>query len=750
MGKNFLSATANYDDYSNRASAEINSHVLKNNESGLKKTFTFFQGDAKLLLLCGFAGVGKKQVAEHTLSYMDKNTITMKYVCTESSKLDDIHLSFCNILKKKTSLKDTAELDGITEVNDKINYILTKLDLNFIPVIYNFDNVKDENKQEILNYIFELSKRENVKSLIVSRVFDTDIIPEEIKYVKVMIKALSKELFETYIKEFGIKVTPQMIEQLYRLSRGYFFSACLSAKIMVNQEYSVNDFIVQYTNSGLKFDDFLAKTYYRLVVGTTKSAFNLFVKLHHGLNLKVLQTIGSYPEIILKTLSDNFYIYKKQGLYYPAEFLKLQLESEIGDEISKKRLASYYEKQIELPPEERDFTVSRASLQDEIAFYKELNIQPAHEEVQENEQPSQDAPAEETQKQDETENLMSLSTQELMNKAFEHYANYDYLKTIDVLTILLSRKNELIESNNLFNVYGMLAQTYDCMKKWKYALYYYDILENHYNDLDKKESVQLVRFEKANIYYQSYRIIDSIKLLKDLITNSKLKEVLVKSYVLLGNIALSASNVELAFQYYKNGIDNIEDSTEPNVQMELYFKYAILSDENNDMNTAIEYYQKCIAGNDESSKYKALAYSNLGDLFYDQELQVEARDCFVRAYAADKLNSNEYGMYYSLSKIIELTDKREKEDLVVMAREAKNLALKTQDFNAIIDATIKLGDVYYDFPDPESALKQYMELYNLDREEFGEENLKQLKSRLNDIKARVGDDRFAELVPNYE
>jgi len=749
MGKNFLSATANYDDYSNRASAEINSHVLKNNDAGLKKTFTFFQGEAKILLLCGFAGVGKKQVAEHTLSYMDKDTIIMKYVCTESTKLDDIHLSFYNILRKKTSLKDTAELDGISEINDKINYILTKLDLNFVPAFYNFDNIKEENKQEILNYIFELSKRENVKSLIVARVFDTDIIPEEIKYVKVMIKALSKELFETYIKEFGIKVTPQMIEQLYRLSRGYFFSACLSAKIMVNQEFSVNDFIVQYTNSGLKFDDFLAKTYYKLVVGTTKSAFNLFVKLHHGLNLKVLQTIGSYPEVILKTLSDNFYIYKKQGLYYPAEFLKLQLESEIGDEISKKRLAGYYEKQIELPPEQRDITISRASLQDEIAFYKELNIKPEESPQTEAGQEEQDA-ANQTEPVEPEEDLMSLTTQELMNKAFEFYGNYDYLKTIDVLTILLSRKDELIESNNLFNVYGMLAQTYDCMKKWKYALYYYDILENHYSDLDKKESVQLVRFEKANIYYQSYRIIDAIKLLKDLTTHSKLKEVLVKSYVLLGNIALSASNVEMAFQYYKNGIDNVEESTEPDVQMELYFKYAILSDENHDMNTAIEYYQKCIAVNDESSKYKALAYSNLADLFYDQELLSEARDCFIRAYAADKLNKNEYGMYYSLSKLIELTDKREKEDLLVMAKEAKNLAVKTQDFNAIVDATIKLGDVYYDIPEPESALKQYIELYNLDREEFGEENIKQLKSRLEDIKARVGEDRFKELMPNYE
>ena len=62
MGKTFLTATANYEDFSTIASKEINGHVLKNNDSGLKKAFTFFQGDNKILILSGFAGVGKKQV----------------------------------------------------------------------------------------------------------------------------------------------------------------------------------------------------------------------------------------------------------------------------------------------------------------------------------------------------------------------------------------------------------------------------------------------------------------------------------------------------------------------------------------------------------------------------------------------------------------------------------------------------------------------------------------------------------------
>ena len=745
MAKNFLTATANFDDFINLASGEINGHVIKNNETALKKAYAFFQSDSKLLLLNGFAGVGKKQIAEHLLSYMGKETLSFRFVCTESTKLDDIQLYLYRFLLQKTSLKDTSEIDAIDSLSEKIDFILSKINLNYVFVFYNFDILKDEVKPDILNYIYSFSSKENVKSVIVSRVFDTDIIPTEVKYVKLIIKALSKEIFEQYIREFGIKVTPAMVDQLYRLSRGYFFSICLSCKIMINQEYSINDFIVQYTNSGQKFDDFLAQTYYRLIVGTTKSAFNLFVKLHHGLNLKVLQTIGSYPDVILKTLSENFYIYKKGDLYYPAEFLKIQLEKIVGEEVSKKRLASYYEKQIELSPEDRDFLISRSALLEEIAFYKDIPI-----EVKADEISSQNISHEPDKIEEKPENIdfENLSPKEVFDKALEFFNSFDYIKVVNALTFLLSNKEKIAGSDVLYDTYYLLAKTYSKMQKWKYALYYYEMLEQHYKNVSDIDNLHFVQYETARVYYSCFRIIDAIKVLKTLCSVSKNNGVQSACNVLLGNIALTASNPQLAYEYYKEGVKYVDENTSNNIKMELFFKYAIMSDENNDMNNAIEYYQKCIEIDDEKSKYKALAYSNLGDLFYDNELFEEARDCFEKAYNSDKLNENEYGMYYALSKYLDLCDNKDKEKLVKTAKEVKEHAVKSEDYNAIVSSTIKLGDIYYDYPEPEKALTEYLEVYKI--EDLEEHNLKVVKSRLEDIRARLGKEKFEELVPNYE
>lgn len=740
---NFLAAV-DFEDFINNTSGEVNSHVLKNNEAALKKAYSFFQSDGSVLILNGFAGTGKKQLSEHLISYMNKETIVFRFICTESSKLDDLQLFFLKLLKQKTSVKNSPELDAIENVQEKIDFIFNKLNLNYVLVLYNFDSIKDENKPDILNYIYSISENNEIKTIITSRTFDTDIIPESVKYTKVMVKALSKEIFETYVREFGTKATPAMIDQLYRLTRGYFLSACLSCKIMINQEYTINDFIVQYTNSGQKFDEFLAQTYYRLIVGTTKSAFNLFVTLHHGLNIKVLQTIGSYPETILKTLSDNFYIYKKGDLYYPNEFLKLSLEPVIQEEVSKKRLIAYYEKQLELPVEERDFTISRASLQEEIAFYKDIPLEVKNSESDKTANREGQA---DTKEEDNTD-YKTLPPKELFVKAEEFFNKYEYVKTIDALTILLSQKSSLQGSDIIYQVYKLLAKTYSKLKKWKYALYYYDLLERHYTNIEDKERVYEIQFERATVYYNSYRIIDSIKILKSLLAYTQNNIIVTGCNLLLGNIAISAENKELALQHFKTGIDTADESVDNKVKMELYFKYAILTDEMGDMNTAIEYYQKCIDSNDVKNKYKSLAYSNLGDLFYDNELKTEAKDAFEKAYELDKQNSNEYGMFYTLSKIIDLTDNKEKDKLLKLASEAKEHAKKTEDAGAINIATIKLGDIYYDYPEPQKALVEYLEIYR--SENLDEQNYKVVKARLEDIRARLGKDHFEALVPDYE
>ena len=748
MAKTFLSATTKFEDITTLASSEINKYVLKNNDSTLRKMYAFFQSDNNLLLVNGFAGTGKKQITEHILSYMNKETLICKYVATESTKLDDVHLHIYNVLKQKTAIKDMSEIDAITSIKDKVEYILTKINFRYILVFYNFDNISDDNKFEINNYICSLSNLDNLKSVIVSRVYDTEQLSNECKYTKIMIKALSKDLFEAYIREYGINITTSLLEQLYRLTRGYFLYACYACKIMLNQDLTINNFIIQYSNSGTNFDDFLAKTYYSLVVGTTKSSFNLMLNLRHGVNANVIENIGGYPEIVLKTLSENYYIYKKGKVFYVNNFLKQYLSEKIECDISKEKLARYYEQQIELSPDNRDLLISRATMTQELARFKNIPL-----EIEELKDTSTQNNANDNNTQIITKpkiEYSELSPEDILKKALESYEAYEHLETLECLSAILQKKANLSDSNILQDTYKLLSETYTRLSKWEYALYYYDILEKYYEQTTNKIELDNIKYKKTNIYYQSYQFYSAINLSKKILATVKDPQILADTNIILGNIALSTSNKEIALKHYQDGIKQIDASTKKETALELFFKFALLSDENDDFTNAVEYYQRCTDIDLKNNKYIALAHSNLGDLFYDYELKNEAKEHFEKAYECEKDNNNNYGMYYSLSKIVELTTREDKDLRIQLQEEAKKQATISKDEGTIIDATLKLGDIYADYALSEKALKEYLEIYNSSKNSFSEYNMNKLRQRIQDIKARLGEDKFGELAPNYE
>ena len=74
------------------------------------------------------------------------------------------------------------------------------------------------------------------------------------------------------------------------------------------------------------------------------------------------------------------------------------------------------------------------------------------------------------------------------------------------------------------------------------------------------------------------------------------------------------------------------------------------------MELAFEYYNKCIALSGNNS-YKALAYSNLGVCYFENESYDEARGCFQKAYDIEKSNNNYDGIYYNASYLAKIYNK---------------------------------------------------------------------------------------------
>lgn len=749
MKREFLNPSVDAEQIVNNQNGIAEKYVLKNNEASIKKIHSFFNSDKNILLLNGFAGTGKKQIFETFLANINTNTAVCKFVCTPSSTINDVYLYLSTFFK--SNYKDTLGKDFniLTNYKDKAQYALARVEDNLILAFYNFDNILQDNIQEFLDYINALTDLKNIKIVIISRTFDSNTITNQDAYTKVMIKALSKELFESYFKDYDMQATSSKFEQLYRLTRGYYLYCCLTLRILINQGLSLDDFLNQYFASGQTYDKYLANSYYKLIIGTTKNAFNLFIQLRHGLNSIALIEIGAFPENVLKTLSENLFIHQIGDMYYPSNMLKEQLKDDVKDAVYKSKLVKYYTAQSEKSLEERDFIISRESLLNEITFYTDTDIT-VKVEKEKQEQPKIEPTVEVKQEvKKANEEILNLPPEELIEKTKDALDKYDYIQALKYLSAILMNQDAYKNQELINSSYDLLVTAYSKLSKWEYALYYLNLLEEYYRNSKNQPELDNILYKRANILYKQNKIIDSINILKRLIANTTEKQIIVKSNLLLANISLLANNQLLGMNYIKTALANITADTDKIIQSEIHFQFAFLSDEFNNEESAIEHYNKCIEITTEPNKYTALSYSNLGEIYADKNNLDKAKEYFQKASELEKTTGNDYGVYYTLSKLVELTPREDKDTRLKLMNEARGFAINSRDNDSIIQSTIALGDMYYDYSMPQDALIEYFNLYTQGKDIMEPENLDKLKSRIQDIKARLGKEEFEKLAPNY-
>lgn len=750
MTNGYINSSVNLEFLLNDKNTTAEKYVLKNNDSTIQKICSFFNSGKSILLLNGFAGTGKKQITESFLNNATAETVVYRFVCTNSSTIEDLYLNLNVFFKKAFKNITNSDYNILTSYKDKAQYVFARMDRNFILAFYNFDNLLSENKEAFLTYINALTDIKNLKMIIESRVFDSSALTEQNSYTKIMVRALSMELFESYFRDYDIKLTSSKIEQFYRLTRGYFLYCSLTLKLLINQGESVEDFLTRYFASGQSYDKFLAAEYYKLIVGTTKNSFNLFLQLRHGINVKALYEIGTFPDTVLKTLADNFFIYKVNDMYYPTNFLVTELKDGVKDVVYKSKLVKYYTAMTEKSVDDRDFLISRESLMNEITYFSETDMTVKVEKEKLSQPKIEPSTQVKEEVKKENEEITNLGPEELIEKTKEALIKYDYIQALKYLSTILTNPDSYKRQELINSAYCLLVTAYSKLSKWEYCLYYLNLLEDYYKSTANNTEYYNIAYEKANIFYKQNKIIDSINLLKRILANTQEKQILVKTNLLLANIALLANNRQLGATYVKTAINDITNDTEMIVKSELYFKYALLSDENGEEELAIKFYERCINLDSAPNKYIALSYSNLGEIYYDKDDNVNAMKNFEKACEVEKAIENNYGIYYTLAKIVELTPKEQKEQRLKMMTDARDYAIKSRDNETIIESTIALGDMYYDYSMPQDALIEYFNLFKQGKEIIAQDNLQKLRARIRDIKARIRKEEFEKLAPGYE
>jgi len=752
----------------------INSFLIENNVGQIEKILDFFQQHTSLLLVNGFMGTGKFKIVKQALSFLKDDVITLYYNCFETTILDDILLEFFDTFKKLTA-QNIIQTPKVRAENftQKINSYFESIDKPIVIVINSFEQLLKDNKPNILNFLYQLSKSYKIKIILIGRKFN--YADFEQKYEKISVSGLEKGIFEKYLRSQDFKQIGPLSDELYRQTRGYYFYTTLAMKVMKLKRCNLGEFLSEFAKSFVTFNDFILREALSFVDPISGHLFRFLTIMRHPINVKLLETLNLFNKDRLEFFIENMLIEKEGSLIYLQDYYKFIAENSITDNIAQKihkSCVELYKTQLPLKPLERDLLISRQTMRTEIEYHSLYlpkkpaiiqrtiaepqfiqtqvvnHIQPTIKEKDEQIKKISfvfESEADEmaimnkiatyinkfvdiTDKKNQAlEEIKDLPLTELVNLAKKEEQNFEYQKVVMIYQKALTMNNDDDYYTYLPTIYSKIADAFKNMSDWFNAQKYYELAVEFYISAGDIEKICENKYEIANIFYITFKPDRAERLLTDIIKENISINLLIKSQLMLSNITGKWALKELP--------KNIDMLDTP-ILAELYFKYALNFDKDGDIEKAVKYYKKCIetSQNREINKFLSSALANLASIYDEEGKSAIAIKYLQESLRLDELSQNNNGIYTSAMKLAEIYASNSQEKTLEYLFKAKNCANELKENFYIASADVALGDFYYNRKDYKKALSHYNNAKILATQDFSKENITKIELRIEDIK----------------
>lgn len=339
-----------------------------------------------------------------------------------------------------------------------------------------------------------------------------------------------------------------------------------------------------------------------------------------------------------------------------------------------------------------------------------------------------------------------------LNMANEEASQYNFKLACELYKKALTFTNDENYHNELPLIYTKIAHAYHKINEIDNSLHYYNLAKDFYSQAGEVVKENYIKLNIANVYYETYKFDLAKNILLEIISVNENPHILTtKAYIALANIEDGLSNANTAFEYYKKALDLSNTTMDVETLSELYFKYALCSDDKNDISTAIEYYEKCININKDPkvNKFLSSAYSNIATLYLEKRDNAIAVKNFLQAYKIDEANNNYDGIYFSATKLAQIMQRKLPDKAIFYFKKAKQCAEKLNDIFYMASSLLALGDFYYGQKQDELALDEYFTALDLVKNDFSKDNIAKIEMRINDIKFRIGAEKFAVIQNEY-
>lgn len=764
----------------------INQYLLENNINQIEGIQKFLSSSKPVLLVNGFLGTGKTKVTDYALSFLSESTVVLRYNCYETSILDDILLSFFDDFKKLT-LKNIikqpkAKFDNFTQ---KIDAYFAAIENPVVIVLNSFESVLKDNKQEILDFLFHLSERSNIKVIIIARKIEYEDF-EKVQFEQISVLALEKSIFEKLLRSEGVRLIGPVSDELYRYSRGYFFYTLLSLKVINAHKLNLVDFLKGYTKSFLSYNDFILREALSFVDPVSGHLFRFLTTMRHPVSVNLLRALNLYNEERIYSFLDNMILSQDKNMIYLQDYYKEISANSIPDTVFVKlhrACADLYNTQLPLKPFERDLLISRQTMRAEIEYHsmfipQKPHIMPVNDtalssveysaesianlpdknaepvtseekiknisfifETEEDEQKIMTEIADSINKYIDYSNKTlsddetKLSLKDLINSAKNEENQYNYKKAVAFYQRALLQKDDDDFYTFLPTVYTKLAENFQNLSDWFNALRYFDMALEFFTSAGDNEKINEIKLCIANIFYITFKHDKAQLLLNDILAEKEVSnELKIKSYLL--SATLNNDDLIKSYSFYKKALECVQTLTDKKLLAELYFKFALCCDDLDETESAVLYYRKC-SEIEKNNPHLSSAMSNLALIFDETGMTDLALRYYVKSLEIDEHNKNNNGIYVSSLKLAELTSRKQPEKAAEYFQKAIKSASILNEPLYKVSAYLECGDFYMNHKKIKHALKFYMNANNA--ADVNNELKPKIEQRLKDLKIRLGD-----------
>ncbi|MCM1339432.1 MAG: tetratricopeptide repeat protein [Muribaculaceae bacterium] len=780
--------------------------LVENNERQIEQICEFLLDDkSPLLLVNGFRGSGKSQIINFAINYaISPQTVILNYNCPETTILDDLLLSFFEDFRNYTMMgMITPPKIKVENFTQKINSYFNTITNPILIVLNSFDAIIKENRPDIINFVKHLTKFQNIKVIIISKALQTDFF-QDIETYSITTLPLSQKIFEKYLRQNNVKQIGALTNELYKQTKGYYSQVQLTVNILNARQIALVNLLELFSKSYVPYPEFIIREALALVDPVSAHLFRLLTVMRIPIHVNLIKSLRMFDEgKIMFFINNAILALDGECLYLKDEFRYL-LENQIPENVLVKlhtACIDLYNTQLPLKPLERDLKLSRQTMRNEIEYHSmflpkkpELNPKailqlqvsapqasvvdetpqtPAIQEPVQIEETKEEkinkisfiiedegvldniadsikdfvVTTAEDSKLEQESNVMTL--QQILNCAKQEEAAYNYKHAVMLYQSALTKTADDDFYTFLPSIYVKLAKAYQNLSDLYEALEYYTQAQDFYFNASNDLKVCEIKLEIANIYYLMYKHENAKYLLTELEQTKNLPNELAIKINLA--IAKLTDDINREYKYYEKSIPLIEPMTDKSVVSELYYKFAVVNDEKEDIRSAANYYKKCIETdkNPKTNPCLAMALSNLAQL-YDETGQTKfAIKYYQESINADTQNQNLNGLYNSAIHLAEIYSAFNDSNQLEYLNKALEYAQKLNETFYIANASLELADYYFLRKNYENAYKYSIQAYNVAQSSFTKDNLNKITSRLDDIKRRIPETLLNQYQEKY-